>query len=108
MYQVDLEIFYWISKNYDIATLKAPTHRPDSNQQPTAFIRPLCCLSSNLFGRKIALNTPLRRADNSTAACALCTCVSCNMQVTLVLCIKKTLDESFMHATLFTFDQNET
>ena len=23
MYQVDLEIFYWISKNYDIATLRA-------------------------------------------------------------------------------------
>ena len=23
---------------------KAPTHRPDSNQHPTAFIRPLCCL----------------------------------------------------------------
>lgn len=22
MYQVDLEIFYWISKNYDIATLE--------------------------------------------------------------------------------------
>ena len=23
-------------------TEKAPTHRPDSNQLPTAFIRPLC------------------------------------------------------------------
>ena len=25
-------------------TFKAPTHRPDSNQQPTIFIRPLCCI----------------------------------------------------------------
>ena len=30
--------------------LNAPTHRPDSNQQPTAFIRPLRCLSSDPFG----------------------------------------------------------
>ena len=34
--------------------LKAPTHRPDSNKRPAAFIRPLRCLSSDLFGRKVA------------------------------------------------------
>ena len=63
---------------------KAPTHRPDSNQQPTAFIRPLCCLLSDPFGRKVALNTPLRRAANSTVACTLCACARCNKQVALV------------------------
>ena len=57
--------------------LKAPTHRPDSNLQPTAFIRPLCCLSSDPFSWKAALNTTLRRAASSTVACTFCTCVRC-------------------------------
>ena len=32
--------------------IKASTHHPGSNQQPTAFIQPLCCLSSDPLGRK--------------------------------------------------------
>ena len=46
--------------------IKAPTHRPDSNQWPTAFIRPVHCLSSDQF--KSWLNILLRCAANSTVA----------------------------------------
>ena len=67
-----------------LCSIKAPTHRPDSNQQPTAFIRPLCCLLSDLFGRKVALNTPLRRAASSTVACTFCAFASCNKWVARV------------------------
>ena len=63
--------------------LKAPITPPRLNQQPTAFIRPLCCLSSNPFGRKVALNTPLRHAASSTVACMFCACARCNKQVAL-------------------------
>ena len=31
------------------------THSPDSNQWPTVYIQPLCCLLSDPFGRKVAL-----------------------------------------------------
>ena len=37
---------------------RPPTHRPGSNQQPTAFIPPLCCLSSDPFGRKVESESP--------------------------------------------------
>ena len=46
-----------LSKTYKTKTFKAPTHHPDSNQQPAAFILPLCFLLSDLFVRKFALNT---------------------------------------------------
>ena len=85
---------------YGFKLLKAPTHHPDSNQQPTAYIWPLRCLLSDPFGRKVALNTPLWRAANSTEACTFCACMRCNKWVVLVLCLKKTLVERFMHATL--------
>ena len=68
----------------DEPSVKAPTHCPDSNQQPTAFIRPLCCLLFDPFGRKVALNTPLRRAVSSTAVCTFCACTRCNKRVVLV------------------------
>ena len=60
---------------------KAPTHHPDSNQQPTAFIRPLCCLLSDPFGRKVAFNTPLWCAVSSTVVCMFCACTRCNKWV---------------------------
>ena len=66
-----------------VVRIKAPTHCPDSNQQPTAFIRPLCCLLSDLFGRKVALNTPLRHAASSTVVCTFCACARCNKWVAL-------------------------
>ena len=65
--------------------LKAPTHCQDSNQQPTAFIRPLYCLSSDPFGRKVALNTPLQHTAYSTVACTFCACAKYNNWVDLVL-----------------------
>ena len=64
-------------------SLKAPTHRPDSNQQPAAFIQPLCCLLSDLFSRKVALNAPLRRAASAIVACTFCACMRCNKGVAL-------------------------
>ena len=62
---------------------KAPTHCPN------CLIRPLCCLLSDLFGRKVALNTSFRCAPSSTVACTFCACAKCNKRVALVL---KTLD----------------
>ena len=62
----------------DIEPIKALTRHPDSNQQPTACIRSLRCLSSDPFARKIALNIPLNCAANSTIVCTLCTCVRFN------------------------------
>ena len=53
--------------------IKAPTHRPDSNQQPTAFVQSLCCLSSDPFGRRVALNTT-STAANHTVVCTFWTC----------------------------------
>ena len=55
-------------------TFKAPTHRPDSNQQPTAFIWPLHCLSSDPFGTKVALKDTASTAASYTVACTLCAC----------------------------------
>ena len=43
--------------------LKGPTHRPDSNQRPTAFIGPLRCLSSDPFCGKVALKHTLKTAQ---------------------------------------------
>ena len=63
--------------------LKAPAQCPDWNQQPTAFIRPLCCILSDPFVRKVALNTPLRWAASSTVACTFCACARCSKQVAL-------------------------
>ena len=54
--------------------LQARTHCQDSNQQPTAFIRPLCCLSSDLFGRKFALKHTTSTAASYTVACTFCAC----------------------------------
>ena len=95
------------SHMYDcsLRRLKAPTHQPDVQLPYPTTLRPLCCLSSDPFGRKLALNTPIRRAASSTVACTFCAGTRCNNRVTLVL---KTLYWRFMHATLFTFDQNET
>ena len=76
--------------------LKAPTHRPDSNQQPTAVVRPLCCLSSDPFSWKAALNTLLRRAASSTVACMFCACTRCNKRVALVY-KKDTGREAYAH-----------
>ena len=50
----------------------------DSNQRGTAFIRLLRCLSSDLFGRKDALNTLLQLAANSTVVCTFCACARCS------------------------------
>lgn len=58
--------------------LRAPTHRPDGNKWPTAFIRPPHCFFSVPFGREVALNIPLRRAANPTVPCMFCACVRCN------------------------------
>ena len=58
--------------------IKAPTHSLDWNQKPTAFIWQLCCLLSDPFSRKVALNTPLRRATYSTVVCTFCACARCN------------------------------
>ena len=44
---------------------------------------------SDPFSRKIALNTPLRRAANSTVACMFRACMGCNKRVAWVY--KKTL-----------------
>ena len=52
--------------------LKAPTHRPDSNQQPAVFIRPLHCLSSDPFGRKVALKHTTSTAANYIIECMFC------------------------------------
>ena len=38
-----------------VVRLMTPIHRPDSNQRPPAFIRLLCCVSSEPFSRKVAL-----------------------------------------------------
>ena len=65
-------------------SIKAPTHHPDANQQPTAFIRPLCCLLSDPFGRKVALNTLLRHGASSTVARTFCAYRRCNKWVALV------------------------
>ena len=80
--------------------------RPDSDIQPAAFIRPLCCLLSDPFSRNVALNTPLQRAASSTVACTFCAYMRCNKALvykkrrwTRGLCMQ-------MHANLFTFDQN--
>ena len=53
---------------------KASTHLPDSNRQPTALIRPLCCLSSDPFGRKVALKHTKSMAANYRIACAFYAC----------------------------------
>ena len=82
--------------------IKAPTHRPDVQLPYPTTLRPLSCLLSDPLGRKVPMNTLLRRAASSTVACTFCACVRCNKRVALDL---KTLDERFMHATLFTFDQ---
>ena len=58
----------------DQFSCKAATHHPDSNQQPAAFIQPLRRGSSDPFSRKVALNTPLRRAANSKVVCTFCAC----------------------------------
>ena len=81
--------------------LKVPPHiaQTQTNSQP------FCCLSSDPLGRKVALNTPLLRAAGSTVACTFCACTRCKNRVALVL---KTLDWRFMHATVFTFNQNKT
>ena len=41
-----------------VCSVKASTHRPDSNRQPAASIWPPCFLSSDPFSSKVALNTP--------------------------------------------------
>ena len=69
--------------------------------KPTAFIWPLRCLLSGPFCRKIALNTPLQLAANSTVACTFCTCARCNKQVALVLCIKDAGREVYARNCLY-------
>ena len=73
----------WFAATFRQMHLKAPTHHPDSNQQPTAFIRPLSCILSDLFGRKVALNTQFRCAANSTVVYMFCAGARCNKQVAL-------------------------
>ena len=85
--------------------VKAPTHRPAVQLPYPTTLLTLCCLLSDPFGRKVALNTTLRRAAYSTAACTFCTCARCNKRVAFVLW---DVNERLMHVTLFTFDQNET
>ena len=64
-------MFFFLLRELNI---KAPTHRPDSNQQPTALIRPPCCLLSDPFGRKVALKHTSSTAANYTVACTFCAC----------------------------------
>ena len=65
----------WLTKHCTwTCKVKAPTLRPDSNQQPAAFIRPLCCLSSDPFGRKLALKHTASKAANYTGVRTLCAC----------------------------------
>ena len=62
--------------------LGAPTRNPDVQlPYPTTF-QPLL---SDLFSRKVALNTLLRRAASSTVVYTFCACARCNKQVALVL-----------------------
>ena len=78
-----------------------PPHHPDVQlPYPTTF-RPL----HRLLSDPLHWNTPLRRAAYCTVACTFCTCARCNKRVALVLWV---VNERFMHATLFTFNQNET
>ena len=55
-----------------------PVRPPHNDQTSNCLIWPLSDLSSDLFGRKVALNTPLRRAACSTIACTFCACARCN------------------------------
>ena len=65
------------SKQWRLPSLKGPTLPPDSNQQPTAFIRPLRCLLSDPFGRKVALKHTASTTANYTVAYTFCTCTRC-------------------------------
>ena len=69
---------FYRSLNGSHISLKAPTHRPDVQLPYLTTLRPLCCLSSDPCGRKVALNTPLRRAAYSAVACTFCACARCN------------------------------
>ena len=60
-FEEDLQIFLLIP----FTVIKAPTHRPDVQLPYLITLRPLCCLSSDPFGTKVSLNTPLRRAASS-------------------------------------------
>ena len=55
-----------------IFTFKAPTHHPDIQLPYSTTLRPLCCLSSDPFSRKVALKTPLWCAAYSTVAYMFC------------------------------------
>ena len=99
-YRVPTLLHCQIQETYKLShNLKGP-HTPP--RRPTA-LSDHCCLLSDPFGRKVALNTLLRRAAYSTVPCAFCACASCNKRVSL-----RVVNERLVQATLFTFDQNET
>ena len=66
-----------------VSAVKASTHRPDSNQWQIVFIRPLCYLSSDPFGRKVALNSPSRktRLCSRIIQCIISQCKSLHVYV---------------------------
>ena len=68
-------------KTHFSMTLNTPPH---TAQTSNCLIRPICCLSSDPFGTKVALNTPLRCSASSTAACTFCAYASCNKPMALV------------------------
>ena len=76
----------------------SPTH---TVQTSNCLIRPLCCFLSDPFGRKVALNTPLRRAASSTVACTFCACARCNKWVALVWVVNKAYARDSLYFRLF-------
>ena len=70
----------WAQKNQQLVSIRI-THRPEVQLPHPTTLWPFCCLLSDPFGTKVALNTPLWYAAYSTVACTFCACGRCNKRV---------------------------